>query len=182
MKLDFRLLTLELVKNLFNHRKSVVYSLKSKSAFTLIELLVVIAIIGMLSGLLVPNFMAARERARDSQRKNDLKQIQKALETYKQDQAIPVYPTQYPNSSGYQFPGTGSTWTTGGVTYMNKVPGDPKTVVPTPYYYVPDNVNVNYTLCGCIENSADTDPNVSAGNCSASYTCTSGKKYSLAAP
>jgi general secretion pathway protein G len=57
-----------------------------KKGFTLIELLVVIAIIGMLSALLVPNFMGARERARDAQRKSDLKQIQKALEMYRQDQ------------------------------------------------------------------------------------------------
>jgi len=37
-----------------------------KKAFTLIELLVVIAIIGMLSALFLPNFMGARERARDA--------------------------------------------------------------------------------------------------------------------
>ena len=37
------------------------------------------------SALFLPNFMAARERARDSQRKSDLRQIQKALELYRQD-------------------------------------------------------------------------------------------------
>ncbi|PIU36636.1 prepilin-type cleavage/methylation domain-containing protein, partial [Candidatus Roizmanbacteria bacterium CG07_land_8_20_14_0_80_34_15] len=58
-----------------------------KHGFTLIELLVVIAIIGSLSALFLPNFMAARERARDTQRKSDLRQIQKALEMHKQDQS-----------------------------------------------------------------------------------------------
>ncbi len=52
-----------------------------KRCFTLIELLVVIAIIGMLSALLLPNFMGAREMSLViQQRKSDLKQIQKAFE------------------------------------------------------------------------------------------------------
>ncbi|MBP6891738.1 type II secretion system protein, partial [Candidatus Shapirobacteria bacterium] len=37
-----------------------------KRAFTLVELLVVIAIIGILTAIIVPNFMGARERADDS--------------------------------------------------------------------------------------------------------------------
>ena len=67
-----------------------------KKAFTLIELLVVIAIIGSLSALFLPNFMAVRERARDSQRKSDLKQIQKAFELYKQDQTPTAFPETLP--------------------------------------------------------------------------------------
>jgi general secretion pathway protein G len=71
-----------------------------KKGFTLIELLVVIAIIGMLSALLVPNFMGARERARDAQRKSDLKQIQKALEMYRQDQNPPLIQRRQCNRFG----------------------------------------------------------------------------------
>jgi len=51
-----------------------------KTAFTLIELLVVVAIIGLLATLVLANFNAARERARDVQRKSDLKQFQTSLE------------------------------------------------------------------------------------------------------
>lgn len=50
--------------------------------FTLIELLVVIFIIGLLTGILLPNFVGIRKRARDSRRIQDMKEIQKAFEEY----------------------------------------------------------------------------------------------------
>ena len=56
-----------------------------KRAFTLIELLVVIAIIAILAAILFPVFARAREAARATSCKSNLKQLATAIQMYTQD-------------------------------------------------------------------------------------------------
>jgi prepilin-type N-terminal cleavage/methylation domain-containing protein len=56
-----------------------------KKGFTLIELLVVISIIALLSTIVMASLNAARSKARDAKRAADLKQVQIAIELFRND-------------------------------------------------------------------------------------------------
>jgi len=70
-----------------------------RSGFTLIELLVVIAIIAVLIALLLPAVQQAREAARRSQCKNNIKQLGLALHNY--HDTVQVFPPGDINNGGY---------------------------------------------------------------------------------
>jgi len=63
-----------------------------KKGFTLIELLVVIAIIGILSAVVLTSLNSSRNKAADSKKVNDVKQVALALELAR-DQATGEFPT-----------------------------------------------------------------------------------------
>ncbi len=120
--------------------------LRKQGGFTLLELLIVIVIIGILAVLIVPNLISGPQRARDSQRKSDLRNIKTALETYYNDN------NTYPDSSGWEadLEANGA--------YIKDVPEDPKS--KSAYAYTPSctgSVCDSYTISATLENSRDPE-------------------------
>lgn len=56
--------------------------LKKREGFTLIELLIVLAILAILASVAVPNYLKAREKAKDEAAQETLKTLKTALEMY----------------------------------------------------------------------------------------------------
>lgn len=125
-----------------------------KKGFTLIELLIVVVIIGVLSTLLLANFVGIRARARDGLRKGDLRQIQAALEFWRTDKG--TYPSNITNTQTGELTCTGGLIeTTTNTTYMKKIPCDPLTKLG--YFYFVSNIGSSYRLVACLENGNDPD-------------------------
>lgn len=57
----------------------------TKKGFTLIELITVVAIIALLSTFVVASLSSSRQKSRDAQRIQAMKQVQNALELYRSD-------------------------------------------------------------------------------------------------
>lgn len=120
--------------------------LKKNGGFTIIELLVVIVVIAILIALTLPNLFGLQRRARDDTRKNDLKNVQSALETYFNDNN--AYPAALSSLVS---------------NYINAIPKDPK---GTNYTYAPAPAGcttacTSYTLSAQLENTSD--PQAGAG-------------------
>lgn len=112
----------------------------------MIELLTVIAIIGILTALLTVSFISVRQRARDTQRKADIKQIQSALELYRADN------DSYPTTAGVLPTTCGSAFIFNSVTYMPKYPCDPSTAA---LYVYSQTSSTSYVIGSCLENTND---------------------------
>lgn len=99
-----------------------VRTLSSKTGFTLIELLVVIAIIAILIALLLPAVQQAREAARRSQCKNNLKQLGLAIHNY--HDVFNTYPIGARAASGSSIccSTCGTNWRVGLWPYLDAAP------------------------------------------------------------
>lgn len=133
-----------------------------QAGFTLVELLVVISIIGVLSGLLLTNFVGVRGRAGDAKTKNDLRQLKAALRLYYNDyQAYPIGAGTLNGcgddgdlscSSGSFSAGAG-----GGTVYMKEL--------PTTFAYYSDGGD-DFLVVAPLENVSDSDIGDSQARCS----------------
>lgn len=125
----------------------------NRKGFTLIELLVVIAIIGILASMFMVALGGARAKARDAQRKSDLRQLKAALELYAAD-----------NNDAYVTAATavtvnGTTDTLSAAIspdYIKTVPVDPKNTGSNVYKYT-SAAGADYTLTATLENANDPD-------------------------
>lgn len=95
--------------------------MKKINGFTLLELLVVIAIIGLLATTVNATLQSAREKARDTKRIADFKQIQKALQLYYDVNG------EYPSQESYVITSfTNKTnWIPGLTPFLENLPVDP---------------------------------------------------------
>jgi len=141
----------------------------SKKSFTLIELLLSMTLLALLIVLFIGNYNTALKRGRDTQRKNDLSQLQKALEMYYEDNG--TYPsfTDIFNTKLCTTAGCGATDT----VYMIKTPRDP--VLAYTYRYVPNASGSLYYLYSFIENDLDSGSGVSVKGFDTEVYCDSAK-------
>lgn len=107
-----------------------------KNGFTLIELVIVVAIISVLSIFVLSTLdpVSQFQKANDGRRKSDLSQVQKALETYYQDNGR--YPS---NSASFEIISQDAQdptkeWGTDFSPYMNPLPKEPNSSKNYIYY------------------------------------------------
>lgn len=141
---------------------------KINAGFTLIELLVVVAIISLLSSIVLASLNTARAKARDAYRKQELKQIETALELYYNNHG------NYP-STGATDANNGGTYSTQGSSWlsflvsdgnMSSAPKDPINVDTGPWCWsgntgkntilVYNSDGTHYVLCAWMENTSDS--------------------------
>lgn len=143
-----------------------------KRGFTLIELLVVISIISLIASFVLTSLSEARIKTRDARRLGDIREVQKALELYRnQYNRYPVSPTS--NAFGL------SCWECSATTYqdpprlavlspfLSQRPCDPRSNRTgnlcdaggawRGYFYKTDPAGADYKLfiIGTIENTAN---------------------------
>ena len=146
---------------------------RTTKGFTLIELLVVIAIIGLLASTVLASLQTARQEARNAQRIQNLKEVQKALELYRlKNGRYPIISgadkTDYSGrvnftcagSAAWYYRDTNAMWINGLSGFMSELPSDQLEDGPTckGYMYASDANGSGYKLmaAGLVEGGSVT--------------------------
>lgn len=149
-------------------------NIKINKGFTLIEMIIAIAILSIMATITIAALdpIAQFQKANDARRKSDLAQIQRALETYYQDQTYQQYPAQNgPADYRIKDAKSGSVidWGTSWQPYMNVVPKDPSSPHKHYVYYLvptlPNGTVLNgqgYCLYASLDRIASADQCTSA--------------------
>jgi type II secretion system protein G len=146
--------------------------------FTLIELLVVIAIIGILASLALGNFNSAQGRARDAERKNDLKIVRDGLEQFRIDTGSYPVSTNTTVPSAAQFTALGTPLVP---NYIRVLPDDPRGTGVFVYTYA--SSGTVYTMRACLENLTDAIGTWTNTSCGSNGTANNGNRtYTVVNP
>lgn len=125
--------------------------IKKQGGFTVLELLIVVVIVAILAIIIIPSALSGPQNSRDKIRKNDLRNIKTALETYYTDNQI------YPQVSNYYELGNPLV-----PNYLSKLPQDPKNTGGHSYKYTTTS-GTSYTLSTMLENAKDNQATGSNG-------------------
>lgn len=142
-----------------------------RHGFTLIELLVVIAIIAGIIGFVFPNFLSARERARDTKKKAELRELKNALRLYYNDYRTYPGPTTsglYINGCGTGSPPStqcGTSFDGNGTTYMRAIPDFNGASLGYGFNYCSTGGGDDFRIKVVLENQSDTDAAASQSRC-----------------
>jgi general secretion pathway protein G len=116
----------------------------ARNGFTLVELLVVSTIIVLLASAAFVSYGTINRNSLDAKRRADLEQIRAAIEMYRSNNDT------YPTTLSVTCATAGDAFASGGVTYLGKLPGDPKCTASTYYYTATAD---DYTLAAELEGS-----------------------------
>ncbi len=122
---------------------------QSRAGFTILEVVVVVIVIAFFAALIIPGLISGPSRARDAQRKSDLRVIKSALENYYNEKGS--YPTALAELEK------------GATPFIKQLPKDPKTHADYVYitYGNPPN---SFTLQTTLENKNDSDLKTAGSN------------------
>lgn len=152
------------MKNYFSFLTS---HFSSPKGFTLVEMVIVVALVGAVATALIVgvNPLDQLRKSNDADRKNDLAQLQRALELYYQDNgSYPPSSADYKIREGTTTLAWGSSWQ----PYMSSLPKDPSPTQSYQYYVPPSSNGQTYYIYASLERG-DKDPQA----CNGGNACTS---------